>query len=115
LINFEYQGYSDTIYALISGRIFVEQGLKKGRNDSIEIISYRPSQKDTITYTDKKGRFLIGFCKGVFTISIKKKGYQTIKLINYESDPDEISRLEAILRKGNGEVVYDICKNKIKK
>lgn len=114
LVDFKYQGYSDTIYALIEGQVFVENGLKKDTIDSVEIVSYRPNPKDTITYTDNNGRFLIGFCKGTFTICIRKSGYQTIKLINYESVPDQVSRLEAILRKGNGEIVYDISKNKLK-
>lgn len=115
LVDFKYQGYSDTIYALIKGQVFVENGLKKETIDSVEIISYRPNQIDTITYTDRNGHFLTSFCKGIFMVCIRKSGYQTIKLINYESDPDQVSRLEAILRKGKGEIVYDISKNMIKK
>ena len=115
LVDFKYQGYNDTIYALIEGQVFVENGLKKDSNNSVEIVCSRPNPKETITYTDNNGHFLIGFCKGTFTICIRKSGYQTIKLINYESDPDQVSRLEAILRKGNGEIVYDISKKKVKK
>jgi hypothetical protein len=115
LIDFKYQGYSDTIYALIEGQIFIENGFNKETIDSVKIVSNRPNPKDTIAYTDKNGRFLTGFCKGTFTVYIQKKGYQTIKLINYESDPDQVSRLKAILRKGNGEIVYDISKDKMKK
>jgi hypothetical protein len=115
LVDFKYQGYSDTIYALIEGQVFVENGLKKETIDSVEIVSYRPNPTDTIAYTDRNGQFLTGFCKGIFIVYIRKRGYQTIKLINYESDPDQVSRLEAILRKGNGEIVYDIGKSKIKK
>jgi hypothetical protein len=115
LLKFDYQGYSDTIYALIQGHIFTESGFIKEPLDSAEIISYRPSPNDTITYTDSQGYFLVGFCYGTYSILIKKEGFQSIRLVNYESDPDQISCLEAILRKGKGEMVYDISKNKINK
>lgn len=96
----------------MEGQIFVEDDssniIPAG---SVEIISYRPCPNDTITYTDEQGRFVTGFCKGNFTVTISKKGYQTIKLINYESDPDQVSHLKAILRKGKDETVYDINKN----
>ena len=114
LMKFNYGGYSDTIYALISGQIYSDLEQKQPL-DSVEICSSRLEPKDTITYTDSLGHFLTGFCSGTFTVRIKKKGFQTIKLINFESDPDQISNLEAIMQKGEGEVIYDISKRKINK
>ena len=112
---FEYSGYSDTIYAMIGGHIFEYKGLLKSPLDSVEIISHRPSPQDTVNLTDKDGYFAAFFCNGIFEVLIKKRGYQSIKLINFESNPDQVSHLEAILRKGEGEIVYNISKKKINK
>ncbi|MFZ4402227.1 MAG: hypothetical protein ACOYO1_19505 [Bacteroidales bacterium] len=115
LLWFQYGGFSDTIYALVSGYIYTGDSLNKSPLDSVSIISYRPDPTDTIAYADNKGYFIIAFCQGTFTILIKKKGYQTIKLNNYYSLPDQISHLEAILIKGEGVVEYDIDREKINK
>ena len=114
-MKFEYGGYSDTIYSIVSGHIYGDFQQEILSLDSVSISSFRIAPKDTITYSDRSGRFLTAFCKGTFTIRITKKGYQTIKLINFESDPDQVSGLEAVLEKGDGEVVYDIGKQNISK
>jgi hypothetical protein len=108
LLNFSYGGYSDTVYALVGGTVYIQEGGKKIPVEKAAVVSYRPEPKDTITYTDANGEFFTGFCGGTFTIYIKKPGYQTIKLVNYRSHPDQISHLEALLRKGSGEVVFDV-------
>lgn len=115
LLSFEYGGFSDTVYAIVQGNIYEADGKNKLPLENVEIISYRPMPKDTVTFTGKSGHFSTGFCSGTFSILIKKNGYQALKLINYESQPDQISHLEAILRKGTGEVIIDISKKKMNK
>ena len=57
----------------------------------------------------------MAFPQGTFTVLIRKKGYQSLRLVNYEADPDQFSDFRAFLRKGNGEITVDVSKSNYNK
>ncbi|GAO41403.1 carboxypeptidase-like regulatory domain-containing protein [Flavihumibacter petaseus] len=107
---FNYGGYSDTSVALISGKVFERLDQPDG-SDSIKplpgvSIEFRKIKKSTLS--DSNGEFLIGVEKGIFSIIISKKGYESITLDNYRSDPDQVSYTQITLVKGNEQRSYNI-------
>ncbi len=116
VVSFHYGGYSDTIYALINGKIY-ERNLISTLNDSllplgnVKIIA---EQNNKTAFTNSDGEFIIGLEKGVFSLLITKEGYQSLRITNYVSDPDQISGARIILEKGINLRTFEIPKPAIK-
>jgi hypothetical protein len=107
--NFEYKGFGDTIFAVINGEIYEDNNLAFTPLKSV-IISVDSIGKST--KTDKDGKFEIGLNSGKYKITVNKKGYQTIRIENYISVPDQISKIKIILEKGNSTQTYNCPKVK---
>ena len=112
VIEFEYGGYGDTVVALIYGNIFE---LKTTKNSSetlqpVSNVSIKVQTNNKTVFTDTSGQFSLGLDKGVFNLLITKQGYQTLRLTNYVSDPDQISNTKIVLEKGKDTTVFEIPK-----
>ena len=65
-------------------------------------------QNKKITQTDELGQFSIGLEKGVFSLLVSKPGYQPLTIVNYMSDPDQVSDTKIVLVKGNTNQYFKI-------
>ena len=99
---FEYQGYSDTIVALFDGRVLVIDKSKQTKDSvkAIPNVMIREEKSGKSVLTDSDGRFSIGFFEGKFSFLVSKAGYQPIRILNWVSDPDQVSQIEIALEKG---------------
>ncbi|MDH6309224.1 hypothetical protein M2451_001795 [Dysgonomonas sp. PFB1-18] len=95
---FEYGGYTDTIYAHISGEVY-EVG-EDGKLQPLSDATVEIEQIKRTTQTNEIGIFGFWLEKGVYTIVVAKDGYQPLTLTNYVSIPDQLSSTKIILEKG---------------
>jgi len=107
---FEYRGYSDTIYALVYGKVY---GLEKDANGKdtlkpLQNVDIKVEQNNKAVQTDHNGEFEIGFEKGIFSFTLSKQGYEPIRMTNYVSDPDQVSTTKIILAKGTKTRIFEI-------
>lgn len=111
LLKFEYGGYDDTVVALIYGNVYQTNTLKNS-SDTLPLsnVSIKVEQNSKTVLTDNAGQFQIGLKKGTFSLVVSKEGYQSLRLTNYVSDPDQISNTIIILEKGNGLQTIEIPK-----
>ena len=110
--KFEYSGYSDTIFALIDGKVYEPVKNSNGIDTLLPLsqADVKVSENGAKTVTDENGEFGIWLGKGTFTLEIKKEGYEPITLTNYVSDPDQISFAKIILVKGKKQRTFEIPK-----
>ena len=102
VLNFQYSGYGDNVYAIIYGDIY-QIDTTKQLADSLQPLSnviIKAEQNGKTVSSDKDGHFTIELEKGKFTLLITKQGYQSIRLKNFVSDPDQLSFTKIILEKG---------------
>ena len=106
---FEYGGHEDTASDMLHGMV-VEEPKNKIAID-IDSLSPLPGVQIFIetgtpgfvkSYsTDAHGEFAIPFQKGTYNFSLKKDGYQPLKVTNYIADPDHAAKTKIILVKEN--------------
>jgi hypothetical protein len=116
VLDFQYGGYSDTIYALIEGEVY-ERGSNTVSKDSLSPIGnvqIKVEQNNRLVSTDSAGKFFIGLSKGVFSFLLTKEGYQSLRITNYISDPDQVSSAKIVLEKGRDLITFEIPSRKIK-
>ncbi|GAA4325420.1 hypothetical protein GCM10023149_27760 [Mucilaginibacter gynuensis] len=103
VVKFEYKGYGDTTVALIEGNVY-EITHHDDITDTVPVVNVELNveQSHKGAFTSSEGFFSIGFTKGTFDVVIRKAGYQSLKLTNYEADPDQILFAKIILEKGSG-------------
>ncbi|HLY70064.1 MAG TPA: hypothetical protein VKR53_10080 [Puia sp.] len=115
VIKFEYSGYDDTTCALIFGKVY-SAGKMDNRGKShlspLANVQIQVQQNGRITTTVTDGNFVIGFNKGIFSLLITKAGYQSLRITNYISDPDQVSITRIILEKGENLQTFEIPKPK---
>ncbi len=103
LLHFEYRGYGDTVFAMIDGTVFAPDSLspegEPGRPLSGVKVTVTENKK--MTETDAQGQFSIGLGKGIYSLILTKKGYQTLMISNYRADPDQVSVADIMLVKGS--------------
>ncbi len=115
-LDFQYRGYGDTIYALITGQIY-ERKLNSVSKDSLipmADVQVKAEQNNKVVSTDSAGQFLIGLAKGVYSFLITKEGYQSLRITNYISDPDQVSSAKIVLEKGRDLITFEIPSREIK-
>lgn len=110
VIAFAYQGYGDTTCTILYGKVF-EIRKTHHVNDTIAIpgAEIKAEQNGKVVKTDITGSFTIGLEKGIFTLTITKPGYETLKMANYISDPDRVSNTTVVLVKGAGVDWFEIA------
>jgi hypothetical protein len=104
VLSFQYSGYDDNSYAIIYGDVY-QSDTTKHFADSLQPLSnviIKAEQNGKTVSSDTGGHFKIELEKGMFTLLITKQEYQSIRLTNYVSDPDQLSFTKIILAKGNG-------------
>ncbi len=130
LVEFNYGGFGDTIFATLDGKIYEMNLLNKVPIDSVEIrlvsktkkaytqfydTPYKENlfyPKDTLFFSNKEGNVYMNFIQNEFIdIVISKNGYQTLTLKNYHAHPDQFSTFEVLLGKGDGSVEETIIEN----
>ncbi len=110
-MQFKYEGYDDTTCALIYGKLYI--GGKIDNNGKSHLtplanVKIQVEQTNPAAFTDEKGNFIMGFNKGIFRLLITKSGYQSLRIINYVSIPDQVSSMMAILEIGKEQQIFDI-------
>lgn len=112
LLKFQYGGYDDTVVALIYGNVYQENTLTNSKDSlqPLSNVSIKVEQNSKAVSTDSTGHFQIGLEKGTFNLLISKPGYQSLRLTNYISDPDQISNTIIILEKGSELQIAEISK-----
>ena len=110
--KFEYGGYGDANKAFIYGSIYEYDTTHHSKDTlkPLQNVSIKIEQTNQIIFTDTAGQFELGFDKGVFRLFVTKQGYQSLRLTNYVSDPDQISNTKIILEKGNDLQTFEISK-----
>jgi len=111
VIKFEYSGYSDTTCALIFGKVYSAGKMDnrgKSRLTPLANVQIQVLQNNRITTTGTDGSFVIGFDKGVFNLLITKDRYQSLRITNYISNPDQVSKTMIILEKGGNLQTFEI-------
>lgn len=100
--EFEYGGYGDTNKAILYGSIFEYDTANKLRDtlQSLPNVSIKNEQTNDVVFTDKAGQFEVGFDKGVYSLLIMKEGYQSLRISNFVSDPDQVSHIKIVLQRG---------------
>jgi len=101
--EFNYSGYGDSIYAVIDINVYASDG--KTPLADVQIKAEKNGKSRT---TNKDGFVEIPFEKGDYNIMIAKSGYQSIRLKNYHSDPDQISNATIILEQGVGTQNFEL-------
>ena len=111
---FQYGGYNDTICALIDGNIYERDSSNSPNNRlrPLQNVKIKIEQNNKSVLTDTAGHFLIGAEKGSFSLLVTKDGYQELRLTNYISDPDQVSKAKIILAKGTRPQTYKIADRK---
>ncbi len=110
VLHFEYHGYSDTIFAIVYGSVFTQDSLSADSNalSPLKGVTITAIQNKKITQTDELGQFSIGLEKGVFSLLVSKPGYQPLTIVNYMSDPDQVSDTKIVLVKGTTNQYFKI-------
>src|SRR5438132_188656 len=69
---FYYGGYSDTIYALIHGRVYERETTATGRDTLMPLsnVAVQIEQNSKSTTTNGSGEFDIGLAKGVYSLMV---------------------------------------------
>ncbi|MCF8298262.1 MAG: hypothetical protein K9J13_12015 [Saprospiraceae bacterium] len=104
LIYFDYGGWGDTCVAFLTIDV-VQIDSTSGRyiplkNSKIIIANENKELKEYILQNNN--RKTISFSWGWYEIEIKAEGYQTLKIIDYKSRPDQFSRTKICLVTGQG-------------
>ena len=112
VLSFRYGGYGDTVYALISGEIYERRAVSVSKDSLLPIgnVQIEAEQNGKVTFTNPDGKFTIGLEKGVFSLLITKEGYQSLRITNYISDPDQMSGATILLEKGKEVRTFEIKK-----
>jgi hypothetical protein len=112
VLDFEYKGYDDTVYALIYGNIYQSEKTKNLSDTlkPLQNVSIKVEQNSKTVFTDTSGKFSLGLERGTFSLVITKAGYQTLRLTNYVSDPDQVSDTRIVLETGKDTAIYQIPK-----
>lgn len=97
IISFRYGGYSDTIFALLNGRISQQQ---QGKLIPVANAKIYTEQNGKTVYTNSDGHFLIGLEKGSFSFIVSKNSFEPLHITNFISYPDQVSDIEIELEKG---------------
>jgi hypothetical protein len=110
--HFEYAGYSDTIYAVIYGRVYEKRKTAKGLDTLMPLshVDVLVEKNGKLGMTDRNGDFAIGLDKGVFSLMVSKQGYEPIQVTNYVSDPDRVSFTKIVLAKGKEQRTFQVPK-----
>jgi hypothetical protein len=110
---FNYGGYGDTSYATLGGKIFRLDTSIKTKDSLVPLanVTVRVEEKNKIVLTDSGGSYGLWFGKGLFTIVIRKNGYQPLRIKNYEAHPDQFSEATIYLEKGTEEQVFEAPKH----
>jgi Carboxypeptidase regulatory-like domain len=112
VVKFQYLGYGDTIYALMEGNVYINDSINTSDTllKPLAGVQVNAEQNNKLTYTNSNGEFMIGLEKGTFNLMITREGYQPLKITNYMSDPDQVSRVKIILAKGDELKTFEIPK-----
>jgi hypothetical protein len=106
VIEFHYGGYDDTVFALISGRIYEPDDADS--LIALKDVQIKSEQNNKVVTTNSSGAFLIGLGRGNFSLLITKKGYQSVRITNFISNPDQLSDTKIRLVKGKGLSTFEI-------
>jgi hypothetical protein len=106
--HFEYQGYGDTVVAMLFGEILT------AKKDSPAVFIPLPDVLVTVdslvktVKTDNKGQFELGLFSGTYKLIINKPGYQPLQISQYVADGDRVSIVKIILSLGDSLQNYSI-------
>jgi len=111
---FNYGGYGDTLYASLGGQVFeLNRSIKtKDSLTPLKNVEIKVEENNQSVFTDSAGSFVLLFEKGTFNLLIRKENYQSLRLTNYISDPDQFSGTIIYLEKEKGLETFNIPANK---
>ena len=103
LLHFEYRGNGDTVFAMIDGTVFAPDNLSPDGEPRRPLsgVTVTVTENKKMTETDSQGQFSIGLGKGIYSLILTKKGYQTLMITNYRANPDQVSVADIMLVKGS--------------
>jgi hypothetical protein len=88
VVTLDYQGYGDTIFALIYGKIIDFENHPQA-NVKIQLLNSGYKAE-----SDSLGKFEIYSNSGTYDISIKKEAFQSVLIKGYVSQSDQITQIK---------------------
>lgn len=88
IVKLEYLGYSDTIVAILYGRIVDD------KNQPIHGVRIHSDDSVHHVQTDSIGNFELGFESGKYDVLVQKEGFQPILLKGYTANSDQVTKVD---------------------
>jgi hypothetical protein len=99
--HFEYQGYGDTVVAMLFGEILAELPDSPGVLKPLKEVQVSVDSAGKTVTTDSIGTFELGLFSGTYTLTANKSGYQPLHISQYVADGDRVSIIKIILSVGD--------------
>ncbi len=103
VMSFKYGGYGDYVFSVIEGQIFrIDSKDSLIQLGDCNIVSYDMVKREVCQtiHADSTGQFKLEFPSGKFGFVISKAGFESLKIYNFDSDPDQISTIEILMQAG---------------
>ena len=106
--HFEYQGYGDTVVAMLFGEILAEQADSPGVFTPLKEVQVTVDSLGKTIQTDAAGEFELGLFSGMYRLNITKPGFQPLRISQYVADGDRVSIITIILVPGDSMQTFTI-------